>query len=170
MKTITYATNEQWKSTMYWLLYTLIGGLVPTWGGAILLWIFGNWRGWEPFYANGEFILYSAALLAPALHILIKDARKPGFQLLAILNLAILFISFLLYAAIALSAFNIVNTEYKINLSLLSILSIWLFVLSVIISFLSELLENVKSDPDVEKIKSDQMYELSGEFKKLKSE
>ncbi|WP_379135203.1 hypothetical protein [Paenibacillus sp. sgz500958] len=167
-KTIKSATGEQWKSTSLWLFYTLVGSLIPTWGGIVLLFFFNKWQGWYLFYEKGEFILYSAALLAPALYVLIKEAKRPGFQLMAVISIIILIISGLLYSAIALLSYNIIDSDIKIDMGLLANISLWLFLISIIIAFFAELLSKIQQDPNVEGIRSIEMTNLEDEYNKFK--
>src|SRR5437588_3999549 len=65
--------SQDWWESSSWLLYNLIGGLLPMWGGLLLLYIFGHHDRWQQLISRGEFALYSAALLAPAVYVVLKD-------------------------------------------------------------------------------------------------
>ncbi|QYR20981.1 hypothetical protein KZ483_25110 [Paenibacillus sp. sptzw28] len=168
IRTIFTATSEQWKSTSLWIFYTLLGSLIPTWGGIVLLVIFNKLQDWSVFYKNGEFILYSAGLLAPALFVLIREAKRPGFQFMAIISVIMLLLTGLLYSAIALFGFKIIQSDIKINMGVLAKISLFLFVLSVFIAFLAELLSKIQQDPNVEGMRLREMNNLEDEYNKFK--
>ncbi|OAK03198.1 hypothetical protein A6280_10600 [Bacillus wiedmannii] len=189
------ATKEQWMNTVEWLLYTLIGGLLPLWLGAIILKLLSNWNGWDFFVVNGEFALYSASLLAPTIHILVKDTKKPGFKLLILFSIVFLVVSTALYTTVTVKATDETPTNHQIqqvdngsqvgsqhqnkqehiapkeskeiNIQVLKWISVLIFIFTIILSFLATLLENVKSAPNVEGIKAREMNDLEESFKNL---
>lgn len=196
---IKSATKEQWINTAEWFLYTLIGGLVPLWLGVIILMVTSSWRGWDFFVVNGEFALYSASLLAPTIHILVKDTKKPGFKVLILFSMLFLIISTALYTTVTVknttdipqvskeqsyenqNEKQVMNQEqqvtnqkesnskelFSLDLKVLKILTLWIFVFTMIIAFFATLLENVKAEPNVEAMKTQEMNDLKDAFDNL---
>ena len=197
---IKTATKEQWINTTEWFLYTLIGGLVPLWLGAILLSLTSSWRGWDFFVVNGEFALYSASLLAPTIHILVKDTKKPWFKILILISMLLLIISTALYTTVTVKTtasssaesieqldekeitsglqqqevpkenYNTTRELIPIDLNILKSITLLIFIITLIISFFATLLENVKAEPNVEGIKAREMTDLKDAFNNLSQE
>lgn len=199
---IKAATKEQWVNTTEWFLFTLIGGLVPLWLGIILLKVTSSWRGWDFFVINGEFALYSASLLAPTIHILIKDTKKPWFKLLILTSILLLIISTALYTTVTVKTTADIQKEtvehvdekatdidkdvkvqqednvdnlkdsksnelVSIDLNALKWITLFIFIITLIIAFLATLLENVKAEPNVEAMKTREMNDLKDAFNSL---
>lgn len=174
IKLLRTTTKEQWSNSLYWFVFTSIGGLIPLWVGAIILRFLSSWPGWSYFIINGEFTLYSAALLAPSLHILIKESKKPGFRFMVVLCFILLIISAIIYATVFIGTtaqlgFTVIGKEEStpVDLVLLKTWSIIIFIASCIISFFAVLLENVKADPNVEGMRTQELNDLEKSFNTL---
>src|SRR5438876_1135465 len=73
------ANRHHVRDTFEWLFYTMLGGLLPVWGGAILYRFFVGGATLLHFASHGEFTLYSAALLGPAIYIVVKEREEVSF-------------------------------------------------------------------------------------------
>ncbi len=73
------AVGKNWKDSTSLMLYTLVGGLLPVHGGMLLFKLFSRVVQFSDFSDNGEFALYSAALLAPSLYLILKDYNTSNF-------------------------------------------------------------------------------------------
>ena len=57
----------------WWVVLTFVGGLMPLWGGYLVLRAFSQEIGPFTFVGNGEFALYSAAILSAAIFEVSKE-------------------------------------------------------------------------------------------------
>lgn len=62
---------------LLWLGFTLLFGLLPLYGGALFLWFLSSELSLRGFVDHGEFAIYSAGLLAPALFIVVREYHAP---------------------------------------------------------------------------------------------
>ena len=92
------------KRILTWGVWQLFGGLLPLWGGALILFAYGQDFHFRDYTENGEFMLYSAALSASALFVLSRELRPPFpfpyRALLGLLVIACLGTSVVLFAAV----------------------------------------------------------------------
>ena len=65
------------KRILAWGTWQLFGGLFPLWGGALVLFAYGQDFHFQDYTKNGEFMLYSAALSASALFVLSRELQPP---------------------------------------------------------------------------------------------
>lgn len=160
------ATKEHWYDAFYSLVFTLIGSLFPIWASYILLILLTTKFSFTDFIDHGEFALYSAALLSPALYIIGKDRKPAGFpyRTFFILLLPI----GLLAAALVFSSvvFATVTQDQPLNLNkqFLRYFTVILLSLSVLFSFLINVLDNIRREPDMHSIKAHEMKELEDQF------
>src|SRR2546427_10690573 len=93
MSRIIHALQKHWKETTNWLAFTLVGGLIPVWGGMVLFLLLSKPVFFSTFSSNGEFAIYSAAILAPSLYLIAKDRTtsnflfRPFFSLICVVGL-----------------------------------------------------------------------------------
>ena len=149
------ASRQQWAESGKWLLFVVIGGLLPIWGGYLLLIIFSQPTALWNFASNGELALYSAALLTPALYLVGRDVTDPFVhrQMFMLFGMLLLVIAALLFAA-ATAAGTTQNAELvgiKLNKDVLVTGSSWLLVCAVLYAFIVNLLDVVllRFDPSV---------------------
>jgi hypothetical protein len=161
---LAQAIIHNWKESSKWLLYTYIGGLFPVWGGFLLFSLYKKSPGLENFTDNGEFALYSAALLAPSLYYILKDYKESNFlyrHFFAAVAIVGLFISVLYYTAVV----SVVVGQIPIPIDLVNLRNVtWvLFIVTTILSYLVNALDHERNYNDITK-------ERQRDFEKLKKD
>jgi len=162
---ILSAMSKHGKETGKWLAFSLGGALIPVWGGMMLFRLFSKPVKFSDFSGNGEFALYSAAMLAPALYLILKDFKNSPFMYrhaFAGISALGLSLSMLLFAGV-----TAVHTGGLGSITLdqvfLRKITLGLFVGSVVLSFLTEVLDKQRTLEDYR-----EYYETNqGQFKDL---
>lgn len=65
------------RTALYWLAFTLFGGLLPLYGGAFFLWVLFSRFSWANLVDHGEFGIYSASVLASGLFVVSREYKVP---------------------------------------------------------------------------------------------
>lgn len=168
-RTLREATPEEWGESFGWLLYSLAGSTLPIWlGGYVLLPIFGTHFAWIEYGRHGEFALYSAALLAPTLRLIAKDVENFEF----VRRQAFLFFGWIfltgavaIYSAV-IAADRIANGTATLNQYLLLVISLSLYGVSVIFSFLVTIIDCRRVPTNFREIVKAETKKLDAEFEK----
>jgi hypothetical protein len=163
------AIRSQWKETTVWLLYTLVGGLLPVWGGAVLIKLFFRTPELGNFADNGEFALYSAALVAPLLYFITKDLKTSNFAyrpLMALATIVILLVSTLLMAAV--NSLGAVGIPVSVDKVFLRNWTIWLLFFSVVLSFVVTALDSARMSLDYNSVMQQNYENLQNQFEQLR--
>lgn len=125
------------------------------------------------FLKHGEFVLYSAAFIAPALYVVIKDFREIRFvrrQLFVLIAGFVLIISALVYAGlVTVTSFSDQPEAMRlvVNQTFLSWVSLILLPISVIYAYLVTVLDNHRSDPNIRAELEDKQKQLEKQFDQL---
>jgi len=159
--------RDQWVDTIWSTFYLLAGSLVPIWlGGYILLPVFNRTFNWTDYAQHGEFALYSAAIIAPALRVIAKDLDTFHFnnrQTFLFFGSILLAASVALYSGV-ISGFGIPQWEATFNKSRLLYLTVGLLVLSIIYSFFVMLLDHPIDPSTFKQTRDKQEERLDQEF------
>lgn len=161
-------TREHVRDTFEWLLYTGLGSLVPVWVGILLFLMFYRPIPWMDFLGHGEFALYSAALIAPSLYLVVTDREEAPFPRRGLFVLGagvVLLFSVTLFAGITV----LIRADLiqRIDDTVVAWLSLLLFFVSISIAFLVTLLDNSRRFPAVRKIAEQTREELENRFDRL---
>ncbi len=121
-------------------MFSLFFNLLPFWGGLLFTISIGKWSGWNRFYENGEFYLYSVSLISSAYLIYhnnkIKTASLNSF--FSIICLIFIVIISFLYASLSSNPEPQINTFIK-----------WASIIAILVAvpmfFHSQLISNKKS-------------------------
>jgi len=155
MASISGALAKHWKETTNWLGFTLIGGLVPVWGGWVLFRLISKPVGFSDFSSNGEFAIYSSAMLAPSLYLILKDLKTSNFlyrHFFALVSIFGLALALILFAGVtAVKSGGIVTA--KIDQPFLTKVTLLLFVGSVFVSYLVTALDNERIGIDIDEVR-----------------
>jgi hypothetical protein len=160
--------RQDWWESLSWLAYSLIGGLLPLWGGLLLLYLFGHHDRWPQLISHGEFAIYSAALLAPAVYVILKQIPASGFvhqQAFVLLAFVGLLVSAILFTGVTILAESD-STFLRLNQDALFRISVPLFVVSLAFAFVVTLLDNARLNPDVRRLAEDARRRLEEQFAK----
>lgn len=168
---------KDWREGGVWLLYSLIGGLLPVWAGMIMFKLFKQKFTLATFSDNGEFALYSASYLTGIFYILFKDFKDlknrkfPSIAIISLFVITLLLATSFMFASIcSINAIgnsgipqilNILDKEFLRNFCLLC------FILTLIMSFFVVVADNMRVTPDLKKMYDDQYDELDKQFDKL---
>lgn len=127
-------TSEPWRAGYLWLGWSVFAGLLPLWGTACILLLFGKSVSLVGLLKNGEFVLYAASFVGGAMYVIRRDVF-PSKNTLTILLVLLLSISLLVFVAITVTAIS--NKPDWLNMSegALSLVSIAVIVVATIFCF-----------------------------------
>ena len=161
--------NDWWESFV-WIGFVLLGSLAPIYVSTLVLLIAKQPFGLVDFAGHGEFSIYSAALLATCCYLVLRDSKKP-FPLRHVFGFLVFFV---LLTATAI--FASVTTFSKIGLKALAFdenvvttLSLNLFVFSLLVTYISNVLDAVTSRADPRKASERQEKRLKEDFDSLEN-
>ncbi len=138
------ATLGHWRQAGLWILMVVMGGLFPLWGGALLFVLWGQSPSLPLFLSHGEFYIYSAAIMAPTLYVLLSICR---FGIVHIISIMVLLVNAVLFAGILSS--NSFAPIIDVDKVFLRSSSIVLLALSIFITLCARVAENIQRGPDV---------------------
>jgi hypothetical protein len=175
MKVLWSAIRRHYKETSKWLAFTLLGGLLPVLGGMLLFRLFSIKFDFATFSSNGEFALYSAALIAPACYLIVKDYKNSIFiyrSIFTLVSLLCLLASTILFAGVtAVNSIGKDQIPFKLDLDFLRIITLVLFAVSVIISFIATAVDTYRILPeDIRDERKEELEKLEDAFDKLGGE
>jgi hypothetical protein len=163
------AIGKNWKDSSTLMLYTLVGGLLPVYGGMILFKLFSRGVHFSDFSDNGEFALYSAAMIAPSLYLILKDYGSSNF----LYRRAFALISFLglLCATILFAGVTAVRTgglgAIAVDQQFLRWFTILLFMVAIFLSFLTSALDSERIAKDIYAVREQDFKNLEEQFERL---
>jgi hypothetical protein len=167
---LKYGTRKDWWRSFIWLVFTVIGGLVPLWGGWIILNLFGRQVSWFDFVRHGEFALYAAAFITPAFYLISKEATGtfPQRQFLLLVGLMGLLVATVIFAGVtAAIAPSSGGPLPSLNEQFLSRSSWILLVFSLIYAFAVTLTDTIRTQTDPQRIAREQQVDLERSFDDL---
>lgn len=143
---------------LWWLLYAGLGGLLPVWGVALLLWGLNTPAGIGELAAHGEFLIYSAAFAAPIIHKIQREGAVPQ-RLVLFLTIVTLLAAVILYALIQVVDKGGLTVAF--DPTRVVFIGYYLFALSVGLAFVATVFENVQvfSDPRAARSASEKRLE-----------
>jgi hypothetical protein len=156
---------EHWRESLLLTLFTVGAGLSPVWIGWILLKVYHQRPTLAAFAHNGDFAIYSAALVAPIIYLIVKEHRVP-FASRAIYTLAsvvLLAFSVASYAAVAPATVGIAP-DLRPDMAFLAPVTLWAYTLSVVLALVVTALDNARMFPDVRAITERQQHDLEQKF------
>jgi hypothetical protein len=160
--------KENWKESLKLLSFTLVGGLLPAWGGFIVFKLFGKIPHLSNFTDHGEFAIYSAVLLAPSLYFILKDYKTSTFvyrHFFGFLCIVGLLVSALVYVGVTTASVGQIPIE--VDIEFLRMVTWMLFILTASLSFFVTALDNGRAYIDVQRQRSQQAKELEKKFDEL---
>lgn len=160
---------DHWREALVLMGYTLLGGLAPLWIGWIVLALTHGHPQVIDFASHGEFALYTAALLAPAIYLIVHERSETPFTnqaLFVLLALAGILVSVAAYGLVAPETSKVM-TFSNLDRASLADLSVDLFLGSVVYALLVSTLDNVRTTPPVRDIVAQQQRDLEADFDRL---
>jgi hypothetical protein len=165
------AVKSNWKEATKWLLFTYVGGLIPVWGGYIIFNLYAKDASLSKFSDHGEFALYSAAMLAPALYYILKDLKTSTFiyrHFFALVCIVCLLVSALLYVGVA--SVSVGQIPATIDLDFLRGITWVLFLIASLMSFLVTALDSSRTLRDIQTERARAFKNLEQQFDKLEEQ
>lgn len=159
-------SSEPCRAGFVWLGWNAIGSLLPLWGTAFLLWIFGKDITAYNLLKNGEFVLYSAAFAGSAMYSIRRDLfpSKNTLQLLLVMSMLV---SLLVFVAITVQSVNDKPEWFRISESAITTVSYLVLIATSLLCFLVTVAEADGAGKDVpEALKRDEKM-LNMQFDKL---
>lgn len=131
--------SEKHQDVVFYCLVTIAGNVLPLLLG-MLFYAANEWEGWNVFYRDGQFYLYSASMLAASAYIffthkVFNTDRISWFFMIT---------AFLMLGVSALYGFILSNSNN--NLVFVKWTSIAVFVITLIIYYYSNYFQNEKVD------------------------
>lgn len=167
--TIRNASRKSWWQTILWVGYNALGSLIPIWGTYFLIRLHRQHFQMNDFVKHGEFALYAATFLAPALQLVVRNIRDSRYLLGTGAVLAAVFgllISVVLYSGVVVG----VKSPQEIDEVFLFWTSIGLFALSLGFAVLVTLIENEQLNPNVRKTEAAEQSILNEKFSQKRPE
>lgn len=163
------ASAKHWGNGIIWLLYTVVGSLMPVWLGLIVLTAWPGTVTWARFLDHGEFALYSTALLTTGLLILFDD-YKDGFygrRIMGLVTIVPLLVATGVFA-VAVVAESVPGVSDDLDRSWIRLATVALYAFTVMWSFVLIVSREVLvTEPSLDEI--DKTGELERKFEDLGS-
>lgn len=173
------AKATHWRDAWSWLGYTLLGGLLPFWGTALILLLIRRQQDFPAYVENGELAVFCAGVLAAAIPVMqrrVKDASVEHPSSLTFLAVLCIAVALLLFASVTITRqVNIGNPgatpPIVLNASAVLYVSLLLFALSIVLGFLVELTNNVRMTPeDLQAMETQRENTLAERFEQARGE
>lgn len=140
--------SEPWRDGWLWLGWSVIAGLLPLWGTAGILLLFGKSISLFGLLKNGEFVLYAASFIGGAMYVIRRDVF-PSKNTLTILLVSLLAVSLLVFVAITVSAISNKPDWLNISQDALAWISILVIVVATVFCLLITIAEASGAGYDV---------------------
>jgi hypothetical protein len=166
---IRSASFRIWFQTLQWLGYNLLGSLMPIWGTYFLLRLHHQQFYLNDFVKHGEFALYTAAFLTPALQLVVTNIRNAKYVLgtgTVLFALAGLVVAVNIYSGVAVG----LPSPQQIDEHFLFLVSVILFLSSLAFAFLVTLIEYQVANPNPRKSEAEDSRELNERFSEKQPE
>ena len=166
------------RTALYWLWFTLFGGLLPLYGGAFFSWVLFSRFSWANLVDHGEFGIYSAAVLASGLFVVSREYKVPFPERASwvLATVALLVLSVFLFAA-AFAAANEPGLNSDVNDLAIRVGSPILFAVTIAFVFSLTVRGQGLEEPtetrvaeEVESIRGERMTTLERDFDELEGQ
>jgi hypothetical protein len=167
--TIRNASAKSWWQTLLWVGYNLLGSLMPIWGTYFLLKLHHQHFQINDFAKHGEFALYTAAFLAPALQLVVRNIKDAKYVLgtgAVLFAVAGLVVAVNVYSGVVVG----VPAPETIDEVFLLRVSIILFLASLVFAVVVTLIENQLLNPNVRKSDAEDRRALDVKFTQKRPE
>jgi len=167
--TLGQVKRDHLRDSGEWFLYTIVGSLVPVWGGVLLYSIALGGVPWMRLASHGEFALYSAALLAPAIYVTVteqEDVSFPRRGLFVFVAVLFLLVSVLIFAGI--TVLQHVKLIGPVEEKSVALWSLFLFTVSAGLAFVVNLFDNLRRAPDIRGIIAQRQKTFERKFDELR--
>ena len=159
------ATREHYKQTAIYVAYYTCGSLLPVWLGIMVILLLSKPLELGTFLDSGQFAIYAAAALGASLYLLKRQNSGNESHLFLLVTIVCLVLSAAMYVALTVvDALTLVHLE--VNIPLLRILSLVLYVVSLLMTFYLELYQNVDHARAYQARRSRDQKDMESEFER----
>jgi hypothetical protein len=179
------STRRHWGDGLRWFWWNVIGGFLPLWATLIGLKMTKQPLSLESVASKGEFALYSAALIAGSLYLVVKDFRLrdiksfrdlrkglfPSMGAVALILVALLILSAVTFAFVCL--LDVLGATGKpeiltlVDRRFLCLSTEIIMTATIVLALLIVVADSSRGDFDPHAISSDEMASLKKKFKNL---
>jgi hypothetical protein len=160
---------RHWLDAGTWTFWNVLWGLFPLWGGFVIFRLFQKHPRLIDFSDNGEFLIYSATMLAAAMYIVLKDYNSSKFRFRRLITLVCVLI--FMFIAILFTGITEANTDrlrfYDISRVFIRNMSYWIYFISIALAFFMTGLDNRRTKVDIIEERDSQLKNLEQEFDKV---
>lgn len=154
---------DHWRDTGYWLVPTLVGGLMPLWGVYVVLSLFFLPPSLDTFIQSGELLFFTTSILSAAFYTITREpsvlerfagmvSRRPssgggsfpGYRLFGTLILLLTVVCALLFSGTAIA--RIPGLALSLNVNLLRRWTIAISIVAFMLCFAVALIDNSWTD------------------------
>ena len=168
------ASRENWRDAISWLAYTVLGTFLPLLASFFLLGLRHQEFHLNDFLRHGEFALYTAAFLAPALQLIVRSMRTSGYVLgtgSVLISVFGLVLSAIVYSGVVTSSGLPSGVSQILDERFLFWISILMLPASLAFSLVVNLMENQRMSPNFDELEAHSRQNLAEQFqKKLEAE
>lgn len=137
-------TWENHKESIFFLLTVFFFSFLPVWLTLLVMIFTGSWLNVNYIWDNGEFFIYSAALLGSSFYMMSEFSKKPGF--LELSSSVLIIISAASFTIITIP--NLLQVELEIKSQIIAIMSFIVVSFSIFIICCAHYLTLRKIDPN----------------------
>jgi hypothetical protein len=161
-------SRSDWWQSCLMMLYTLGGGLAPLWIGWPLAKLYNRQSTLADFSLNGEFALYCAAVVAPAIYLVVHEraARLGGQAILTFVAFILWFMAIVFYV-FALPVPGPGTLAESFNKPLYAKWTFCLFIIGALFLLVVTALDLMRSPFDPRKIRREDEDELHRDYERL---
>ncbi len=168
--TIKSSERRHWGDTGLWVVFTVVGGLIPLWATYVLLRLFSVRVDWFEFSRHGQFAIYSASLITAAVFLVERELwqtfpRRRCFVLFLIVGLIV---SALLFAGVTAAKTPPADKRTIIlDEVFLANTSIGLYIVSLALGTWAVFVNNVRTQLDLKATEERKISQLGKDFDAL---
>jgi hypothetical protein len=160
---------QHWIDAGTWIFWNVFWGLFPLWMGFFIFLIFQKKPQLIEFSDNGEFLIYSATMLAAAIFIVLKDYKTSKFPFRRFIATACVVI--LLFIAVLFTGITAANTDrlrfFDVSREFIRTTSYWIYFISIALTFFLTGLDNRRTRVDILEERNSQLKTLEQDFDKV---
>jgi hypothetical protein len=172
VRVVMMPTRRHWYESFGWLLATVLGGLMPLWGSYILFLLKGKTPQLNEFVIHGEFALYSAAMLAAACFLIMREWPSGYFPWRIIFGMSAVagvVLSALVFASV-FEANLTATSAATIDVDFLRPFSLVLFSAAFVLSYVVTLIDLVGFTIDPQELQAEEDADLASQFHALEDQ
>jgi hypothetical protein len=189
LKSADVLSLESLVEAIYWILVTGAGGLLPLWGGYIVLRAFSQSASLTMFAKSGEFVVFGAGILSSTIFEVTKEITPniaeyfregraaarisdslrltfPYHRAFSIISLVLILMAAIVFSVVTVA--RIPGMDAPLNTVFVSNLSLFVFFCAMVIGVLVTAFSNVwMSQRDLQESRQDELIQLRHDFEAL---